>query len=151
MFKAMPFSVIRQDFKVGRGLLVAFLTFAATGTITAVWSNPFFTRMTAIGLWEIPALVTVAVLAGVFTAIRTPACGTTKAGFGGVASFLGIACPTCNKLLMLIFGGEALLRWFDPVRPLLTLIGIGLLCLAIRTEWRKRPAISQTSAMVAGL
>ena len=41
---------------------------------------------------------------------------------------------------MLIFGGEALLRWFDPVRPLLAQIGIGLLCLAIRVDWRRRPA-----------
>ncbi len=38
-----------QTYKAGRGLLVAALSFAATGTITAVWTNPFFTRMTAIG------------------------------------------------------------------------------------------------------
>ena len=79
-------------------------------------------------------------LAGVFTAVRPPACRTAKAGIGGIASFLGIACPTCKKVLMLIFGGEALLRWFDPVRPLLAQIGIGLLCLAIRVDWRRRPA-----------
>lgn len=131
-----PHSVTHYRF--GTGFLVGIMTFIATGTITAVWANPFFTRMTSLGWWELPALVIVAALAGIFTAIRTPACGTKKAGLGGLASFLGIACPTCNKILMLIFGGEALLRWFDPLRPAVTLIGMGLLVFAIRSEWQKR-------------
>ena len=135
--------------KPGSGFLVAVLTFAATGTITAVWANPFFTRMTAVGWWELPALFVVALLAGVFTAIRTPACGAKRAGLGGFASFLGIACPTCNKILMLIFGGEALLRWFDPVRPAVTVIGMGLLMFAIRTEWLKQQ-LSVSTASLAG-
>ncbi len=42
---------------------------------------------------------------------------------------------------MLIFGSEALMRWFDPLRPWLAAVGFVLLCLAIRTEWRKRSAI----------
>lgn len=125
--------------KIGDGIIVAGFSLAAIGTVTAVWANPFFTRMTPIGLWEIPSLLIVAALAGVFAAVRRPVCTNGKAGLGGLASFLGIACPTCNKILMLIFGGEALLRWFDPVRPLVTVLGIGLLCLAIRNEWNKRP------------
>ena len=126
------------NYKIGIGFLVGMLTFAATGTITAVWANPLFTRMTFVGWWELPALAVVATLAGVFTAIKTPTCGTKKAGLGGLASFLGIACPTCNKILMLIFGGEALLRWYDPVRPAVTVIGMGLLAFAIRSELQKR-------------
>ena len=94
--------------------------------------------MTPIGIWEIPSLVLVATLTGIFAAVRRPACASGRAGLGGLASFLGIACPTCNKILMLVFGGEALMRWFDPVRPLMTLLGIGLLCIAIRSEWKKR-------------
>lgn len=129
---------LSSNHRLGTGFLVGALTFGATGTITAVWANPLFTRMTAISWWELPALVIVAILAGIFTAIRTPACGTKKAGLGGLASFLGIACPTCNKILMLIFGGEALLRWFDPVRPAVIVIGMGLLTVAIWSEWQKR-------------
>lgn len=95
--------------------------------------------MTPVGLWEIPSFLIVSALAGVFAVVRRPVCRNGKASLGGLASFLGIACPACNKILMLIFGGEALLRWFDPVRPLVTLLGIGLLCMAIRNEWKKRP------------
>jgi hypothetical protein len=127
--------------KIGDGIIVAGFSFAAIGTVTAVWANPVFTRMTPIGIWEIPSLVLVAALTGIFAAVRRPACATGRAGLGGLASFLGIACPTCNKILMLVFGGEALMRWFDPVRPLMTLLGIGLLCMAIRNEWKKRPLV----------
>ena len=41
-------------------------------------------------------------------------------------------------MLIRIFRGVALLRWFDPVRPTLTGIGMGLLAFAIRSEWQKR-------------
>ena len=124
--------------RIIRGILIAAFSFAAMGTVTAVWRNPFFTRMTPIEGWELPSLFIFASLAGVFAAIRQPSCSTKKAGFGSIASFLGIACPTCNKVLMFIFGGEALMRWFDPIRPTVTAVGLILLVLAIRTEWRKR-------------
>ena len=124
--------------KIIRGILIATFSFAAMGTITAVWRNPFFTRMTPIEGWELPSLFMFASLAGVFAAIRQPSCSTQKAGLGSIASFLGIACPTCNKVLMFIFGGEALMRWFDPIRPMVTALGLILLVLAIRTEWLKR-------------
>ena len=131
-------------YKIAPGFLVAGLGFATMGTITAIWQNPLFTRMTPIAGWELPYLLIFASLAGVFTAIRQPTCSTKKAGIGSVASLLGIACPTCNKVLMLIFGSEALLRWFDPLRPWLASVGFVLLCLAIRTEWRKRRNIFST-------
>ena len=124
--------------RIIRGILIAAFSFAAMGTVTAVWRNPFFTRMTPIEGWELPSLFIFASLAGVFAAIRQPSCSTKKAGFGSIASFLGIACPTCNKVLMFIFGGEALMRWFDPIRPTVTAVGLILLVLAIRTEWRTR-------------
>ena len=131
--------IARHDpHKIIRGILVAAFSFAAMGTITAVWSNPFFTRMTPIEGWEFPSLIIFASLAGVFTAIRQPSCSANKAGLGSIASFLGIACPTCNKVLMLIFGGEALMRWFDPIRPTVTAVGLIVLGLSVCTEWRKR-------------
>jgi branched-subunit amino acid transport protein len=131
-------------YKIAPGFLVAGLSFVTMGTITTIWQNPLFTRMTPIAGWELPYLLIFASLAGVFTAIHQPSCSTKKAGIGSVASFLGIACPTCNKVLMLIFGSEALLRWFDPLRPWLAAVGFVLLCLAIRTEWRKHRNIFST-------
>ena len=118
-----------------RGWMAALLAFAALGTVSAVWANPFFVRMTPVGAWEFPALVLLSVLTGTFVALPS-ACGLRRATAGGTAGFLGIACPTCNKILMLIFGGEALMLWFDPMRPFVTAGGIALLSFATWRRWR---------------
>ena len=118
-----------------RGWMATMLTFVALGTISAVWANPLFVRMTPVGAWEFPSLVLLAVLTGTFVALPS-ACGLRRAAAGGTAGFVGIACPTCNNILMLIFGGEALMIWFDPMRPYLTAGGIAVLSIAVWRRWR---------------
>lgn len=119
-----------------RGWIGTMLTFVMLGTVSAVWANPFFVRMTPVGAWEFPALVLLALLSGAFVALPN-ACGLRRASVGGAAGFFGIACPTCNKILMLIFGGEALMLWFDPMRPFIAIGGIALLSVAIWRRWRR--------------
>lgn len=113
-----------------RGTLAGLAVFAVLGTVTAVWINPFFVRMTPVGPWELGATTLTAILAGVMVGLWVPQCRLRTSGAGGVASFLGIACPTCNKVLMLIFGGPALLAWFDPVRPYLAVAGVIIMSFA---------------------
>ncbi|TBN46780.1 hypothetical protein EYF88_15975 [Paracoccus sediminis] len=113
-----------------RGTLVALAVFAVVGTVSAVWTNPLFVRMTPVGAWEALAAGVMAVLAGATAALWVPQCRARGARSGGVVGFLGIACPTCNKLLMFLFGGPVLLAWFDPVRPYLALAGIVVMAFA---------------------
>ena len=119
-----------------RGTAVGLALFVVVGTVTAVWANPLFVRMTPVGPWEFVATVLTALLAGVTTALWVPRCSLRTSGTGGLASFLGIACPTCNKILMLIFGGPALLAWFDPVRPWLAAAGVIIMGMAALRTWR---------------
>ncbi len=119
-----------------RGIAVGIAMFAVLGTVTAVWANPLFVRMTPVGPWEFGATVLTALLAGVTVALWVPRCRLRTSGAGGLASFLGIACPTCNKVLMLIFGGPALLAWFDPVRPWLAAAGVITMGFAAFRTWR---------------
>lgn len=127
-----------RDFvrRLVRGTAVGILLFAVLGTVTAVWENPLFIRMTPVGPWELAATALTALLAGVTAGLWVPACQLRASGTGGVASFLGIACPTCNKILMLIFGGPALLAWFDPIRPWLAVAGLAVMGLAAVKTWR---------------
>ena len=120
------------------GLLWGLSSFASVGTITAVWSNPYFTRMTPVGPWEFPLLVVMATLTGVFLAVRVQACAARRAGVGGVISFIGIACPICNKILLLVFGGPFLLAYFEPIRPLVTVLGLALLLAGIARNMNLR-------------
>ena len=118
------------------GTLLGLALFAALGTVTAVWSNPFFVRMTPVGPWEFGATTLTAILAGVNVGLWVPQCRLRTSATGGIASFLGIACPTCNKVLMLMFGGPALLAWFDPVRPYLAVAGVIVMAYAAVRAWR---------------
>ena len=122
--------------RVLRGIGVGLLLFASLGTVTAVWANPLFVRMTPVGPWELTATAVTAILGGVTSALWVPRCRLRASGTGGIASFLGIACPTCNKVLMLIFGGPALLAWFDPVRPVLAAAGMAVMAWAAFSAWR---------------
>ncbi|SEL72392.1 hypothetical protein SAMN05443999_107144 [Roseovarius azorensis] len=116
--------------RILRGFAIGLLMFTSLGTVTAVWVNPFFVRMTPVGPWELGATVLTALLAGVTAALWVPHCRLCASGTGGMASFLGIACPICNKVLMLVFGGPALLAWFDPLRPYLAAAGVIIMAFA---------------------
>ena len=131
MKSTFPNLSLRQNLKA---LAIALASFAALGTVSAIWENPFFVRMTPVGTWEFPTLIVLSTLTGVFAAIRRPVCSLNQVGTSSIAGFLGIACPTCNKILMLIFGGEALMRWFDPIRPLISVLGLAILIYAISRE-----------------
>lgn len=121
-----------------KGVAVAILSFAALGTVSALWDNPMFVRMTPVAGWELPALAVLSALSGFYVAVRRPFCSARRAGAGSVAGFIGIACPTCNKILMLLFGGEFLMMWFDPIRPFVSALGVALLAVASWREIRAR-------------
>ncbi len=117
---------------------MAAASFAGLGTVAALWENPLFIRMTPVGNFEILLLGALSVLLGVYVAVRRPACSVGTAGTGGVLGFLGIACPVCNKLLMMIFGGELLLSYYEPVRVYLAAAGVLVAAVAVWVELARR-------------
>ncbi|MHB1220367.1 MAG: hypothetical protein ACYC1L_19455 [Alphaproteobacteria bacterium] len=123
-----------------KGLIAALASFLIIGTVTALWPNPIFIRMTSAGGWEISLLAVQSVLLGIYFAVRRPACKVRVAGAGGVLNFLGVACPVCNKVLLLIFGWDALMAYFEPVRLPLAALGVLVTFLAVVGEWRRGEA-----------
>lgn len=132
--------------RVLKGVLVSLGVFVAVGTVTALWENPFFVRMTPVGIWELPASVVLALLSGFTAGFWVVQCPVGGAGSGGVAGFVGIACPTCNKILMLIFGGPALLAWFDPIRPYITAAGLLAMSVAAARTYKNYRELAAASS-----
>lgn len=123
-----------------KGVLTAIISFLLLGTVSALWENPLFIRMTPAGDFEIFVLFAMSVLLGAYVAIRRPFCSIKMAGGGGVLGFIGIACPVCNKILLLLFGGELLLTYFEPVRIYVAVAGTLVVAAALWREWRQRQA-----------
>lgn len=121
-----------------KGVAIATAAFVLLGTVTALWPNPFFMRMTPAGGWEIGVLAALAALTGLYASLRLAACGGRSAGTGGVLGFLGIACPVCNKVLLYLFGSQLLLGYFEPVRIYVAIAGLALVAGGVVLEYRRQ-------------
>ena len=112
-------------------LIIASASFLLLGTITALWNNSFFIRMTEVNGWDYIILSFESLLIGLFFGIQAPHCATKKAGIGGVLGFVGFGCPVCNKILLLLFGSSFLLSYFEPVRHYAGALGLILFSYAL--------------------
>ncbi len=116
------------------GLASALGSFIALGSVAALWENPLFVRMTPVSGFEIAALAVLSLLLGVYVAIRRPFCSVKTASVGGVLGFLGVACPVCNKVLLLLFGGDLLLTYYEPLRIYVAVAGVLIAAVAVARE-----------------
>jgi len=123
-------------------ILVTLFSFGIMGTVAALWQNPVFIRMTPVGDWEVILLVLLSIISGIYIIVRRPFCDTANsentATAGGIVGFLGLACPVCNKILLLAFGSEFLLTYFDPIRVYVTMIGLFIMVWVVMREWQLR-------------
>jgi hypothetical protein len=131
---------------LARGAATAAAMFVLLGTVAALWSNPFFTRMTPAGALEVALLLLQSLLAGVFVGLPRSPCGKRTAGAGAIIGFLGIACPVCNKLLVLLIGSALLLEYFEPIRLYVALGGALLLAAAVWLKLARPECLKETQA-----
>ena len=112
-------------------LSITVATFLLFDTVTALWSNPFFIRMTEVLDLDYVILGFETILIGLFFGIRAQKCAVKKTGFGGIFGFLGFGCSLCNKLLLLLFGSSFLLTYFEPIRYYVGVTGILIFSFAL--------------------
>lgn len=138
----------------GRRLLagagVAVVAFAVLGTVSALWENPFFVRMTPVSGWETGLLGATSALLGLYVAVKRAACSNATASVGGLLGFLGVACPICNKVLLFVFGSELLLVYFEPIRIYVAAVGAGAVSLAVIYELQQIRSIKVSSVLNSG-
>lgn len=118
------------------GFISGIAYFLIFGIVTAVISNPFFTRMIPITVFDYFFLIASSILIGVFVAVyyykkSTSKSCKTAATAGGIAGFLAFGCPICNQILIFVFGATALLTYFEPYRPYLGVLSLVVLIVAI--------------------
>ncbi len=118
---------------VAKGMTVAVLTFAVLGTVSALWNNPFFVRMTPTSGFETTALALQAVLVGIYVAIPVRGCAVKLAGAGGIAPILG---PVLGPVVAIV----------------VTFVAVGLLGVAVeRFAYRPLRAYGRLAPMLSAL
>ncbi len=138
------------------GLDLRFWVVAIVGTIaaalflgipTAVIPNPFFARMTPTEPVNLAVWLASAPLIGLLAAtyLARPAhrdadvheiSGGGRMTAGGIAAFLAIGCPICNKVVVAVLGVSGALNVFAPLQPLIGTASVALL--AGTLMWRLR-------------
>lgn len=107
------------------------------GIPTVLVPNSLFRRMTPLRPWDVALWVVAAVLVGMILAARKlPGARNCRiegrALGGGGLTYLAVACPICNKIVVALLGVAGALSYFAPVQPILGAIGLVLILLALR-------------------
>ena len=117
------------------------------GVPTAVIPNPFFVRMTQTQPFIVAVWLGSAPLIGLLIAtyVRSPTrvvdpdrneTGTVRTTLAGVAAYLAIGCPICNKVVVAALGVSGALNYFAPLQPIIGAGSLGLLGATL--TWRLR-------------
>lgn len=135
----LPAALRRDPRIVGTAWAAGFLLFV--GLVADLIPNPVFLRMVPAYPWDYAFLLASSALVGVFMGLRRhylntdTGCGTA-AGTGGAFGFLGVGCPICNKVVVALLGVSGALNIVEPLRPLLSAVGV--LVLAASIGWLVR-------------
>ena len=124
-------------------ILTTALLYVVFGAVTSIIPNPYFTRMTPVGWLEYSSLIITSVLLGAYIGLvyygkttgKDKLCNAS-ATTGGVFGFLTFGCSICNKILVFFLGITGVLAYFEPIRPILGVLSIGLLGFAVITKSR---------------
>lgn len=125
-------------------MIGAIAALLVVGVLTAIIQTPWFSRTIPPTWWSWPVLLIASLMTGLLVATyvaasapETPASSPARrAGIGGLLNFFAVGCPVCNKLVLLAVGSSGAIRWFQPVQPLLSLLGLVLLGWALRIRMR---------------
>ena len=117
---------------IGSGLIIGIGFLLLSGVITALLPNPWYTRMIIPTDWDYTVLVLTSLLIGTYVGLSVYKRNIDNkcnyaATSGGIFSVFTFGCPICSTLLVSLFGVGALMTYFNPYRPFLGLLSIGLL------------------------
>lgn len=138
-----PHSQRRRLIKAGA---YAFATALFIGLPTDIIPNPFFGREVPVRPWEYPVLIATVALTFIWFAVqapRRPKDDTRLAG-GLTLALFAVACPVCNKIVLLLLGASGAMSWWAPIQPYAAAIALGALALALWLRIRNRGCTEQT-------
>jgi hypothetical protein len=126
------------------GVAASVLLFLVFGIPTDLVPNRFYTRMLPASILDYVFLVATSVMLGGYIGLHfyrkssRGAKGDLAAMGGGVTGLFAFGCPICNAVLVSLVGTGALLTYYEPVRPAMGVLGVGILGTALYLKLRDR-------------
>jgi hypothetical protein len=119
-------------------------TVVILGIPSGIIPNPLFirmvpTRVSDVVIWLMSAPLVGLTIGTFVTRSHAPnhgRDGELRVGAGSIAVYFAIACPVCNKIVLLALGISGALNVFAPIQPLLG--AVSLLFLAATLGYRLR-------------
>jgi hypothetical protein len=138
---------------LGITVLAAVLTFLVIGVPTDIVPNPVFGREVPVRPWEPWVLLATSVFTGLWFGLqrarRVVAADGSVSGedssapafsAAGLALF-AVACPVCNKIVLIALGTSGALGIWEPLQPWLAAISLVALFGAVTYAARRRPCV----------
>lgn len=119
------------------GVSTATLIFLMFGIVTALIPNNLFGRMFPPTIIDYIFLITTSAMLGAYFSLYFYGRQNTYrkedyAAMGGsLPSIFAFSCPLCNVLLVSLLGATTILVFFEPLRPVFGIFGVGILGLAL--------------------
>lgn len=133
----------RPHLRLGIAVLAAAVTFLVIGLPSDIIPNPVFGREVPVRVWELPVLVATSALTGLWFGLQQRGDETDRSsvptlGAAGLAMF-AVACPVCNKIVLLALGTSGALGIWAPLQPWLAGLSLTVLLGSVAYAARRRP------------
>ncbi|MHB9288914.1 hypothetical protein ACKVMT_17940 [Halobacteriales archaeon Cl-PHB] len=116
-----------RDWLLGAG--VGLGTTLLLGVVTGLIPNSIYVRMVPRRPADYVFLLATGAFAGAFVVQQrrvSEPLGDRYAAGGVVGGLLAFGCPVCNVVLVSLVGSSTLMTYFEPLRPLLGVLSVGL-------------------------
>lgn len=141
--------------RLGTAVAAAVVTYLVIGLPTDIVPNPVFGREVPVRAWEPVVLVLTSVLTGVWFGLqraRAAAPGDEDSSAptlsaAGLALF-AVACPVCNKVVLLALGTSGALGIWQPLQPWLAGVSLVALLASVAYAARRRPCVDGSCEVV---
>lgn len=138
----------------GVALVAALATFFVIGLPTDIVANPIFGRAVPVRAWEPWVLLATSVLTGLWFGLQRARAAAPEEGDSSVPTLsaaglalFAVACPVCNKIVLLALGTSGALGFFAPLQPWLAGISLIALLASVLYAARRRPCADGACAV----
>lgn len=123
----------------------ALVALVALGLLSGIIPNPLVVRTLPTRPADVAVWLASAPLIGLTVATYVvrppheghPDGGRLRLGIGGAGVYFAIACPVCNKLILLALGLSGALNVFAPIQPLIGIASLMLLAATLAYRLRQ--------------